>query len=197
MPSTIPHLQLTHGQVAWSVSLGQTPRQETIDRLRYLRQLGIPFTAKEQGQGRGNTLIYAFDHLIECGVGLFGLRRGMRPADVAEYIVPNRRDLRQAFRDAYLEQPDGALSAPWVKKRGDSRALLKIDRFLRMHDRYREPTGAIETVTFDNAVPGAQLFDQVERYPGEEARLLLPITRMVLELVAWAQEAPEVKRGRQ
>ena len=35
-----------------------------------------------------------------------------------------------------------------------------------------------------------------EKYPGEEARTLLPLTRLVLELVAWAREAPEIKPGR-
>jgi hypothetical protein len=34
-----------------------------------------------------------------------------------------------------------------------------------------------------------------ERYPGETARMLLPLTRLVFELVAWALEAPETKPG--
>jgi hypothetical protein len=34
-----------------------------------------------------------------------------------------------------------------------------------------------------------------ERYPGSDFKTLLPITRLVLELVAWAREAPEIKPG--
>jgi hypothetical protein len=196
MPSSIPSFQLTHGQAAWSLSLGNPPEQETLDRLRYMRQLGIPFSIKQQGVGRGNALTYGFNELVECGVALFGLRRGMKPADVAEYLVQNRSDCRRLFRAAFLEQPESALSAPWVKSRGTIPVLLFPDQCMRMHDRYMEPTGAIEMVGFDTVLSGAKPFDLVERYPGEEARLLLPISRMVLELVAWAQEAPEIKRGR-
>jgi hypothetical protein len=36
-----------------------------------------------------------------------------------------------------------------------------------------------------------------KKYPGGEVRTLLPLTRLVLELVAWAREAPEIKPGRQ
>jgi hypothetical protein len=36
-----------------------------------------------------------------------------------------------------------------------------------------------------------------ERYPGGETRTLVPITRVVIELVAWARVAPEIKPGRQ
>jgi hypothetical protein len=36
-----------------------------------------------------------------------------------------------------------------------------------------------------------------ETYPGGEVRTLLPLTRLIVELVAWAREAPEIKPGRQ
>ena len=35
-----------------------------------------------------------------------------------------------------------------------------------------------------------------ERYPGGETRTLVPLTRLVIELVAWARAAPEIKPGR-
>ena len=34
-----------------------------------------------------------------------------------------------------------------------------------------------------------------EKYPGAKTRTLLPLTRLVLELVAWAAEAPEISPG--
>ena len=54
--ASIPRLALTHGQVAWALCAGQPPDQVTIDRLRYLRQLHVPFGADEVGVGRGNRL---------------------------------------------------------------------------------------------------------------------------------------------
>jgi hypothetical protein len=36
-----------------------------------------------------------------------------------------------------------------------------------------------------------------ELYPGEKARTLVPLRRLVLELVAWALEAPETRPGPQ
>ena len=34
-----------------------------------------------------------------------------------------------------------------------------------------------------------------EKYPGEKTRTLLPLTRLTLELLAWAHEAPETRPG--
>jgi hypothetical protein len=37
----------------------------------------------------------------------------------------------------------------------------------------------------------------VERFPGGETRTLVPLKKLVLELVAWALEAPVTKPGPQ
>jgi len=55
--------------------------------LRYLRQLGVPFAKEELGGGHGNRIRYGFDHLIELGVALFGLQRGMAPRELAGILV--------------------------------------------------------------------------------------------------------------
>jgi hypothetical protein len=55
--------------------------------LRYLRQLGVPFSKAELGAGSGNRIRYGFDHLIELGVAVFGLERGMRPREVARILI--------------------------------------------------------------------------------------------------------------
>jgi hypothetical protein len=44
-------LSLTHGQVAWALARGQPPSDQLIDQLRYLRQLGVPFSKAELGAG--------------------------------------------------------------------------------------------------------------------------------------------------
>jgi len=73
-----------HGQVAWALARGQPPSEQLIDQLRYLRQLGVPFSKAELGAGSGHRIRYGFDHLIELGVAVFGLERGMRPREVAK-----------------------------------------------------------------------------------------------------------------
>jgi hypothetical protein len=197
MPKPLPKLSLTHGQVAWAISLGREPEQRLLDQIRYLRRLGVPFKESELGTGRGNRVRYRFDHLIELGVGVAALRRGMTPKDIAGLLVAHRKTLRQFYREAYLDQPDTALGADWVKSRGQYIPLLANERFLRLHDRYAEAPGGIERIRQDEIGDPSQLFSMVERHPGEKLRTLFPLTRLVLELVAWALEAPETRPGPQ
>src|SRR4051794_38383229 len=91
----VPRLSLSHGQVAWALARGMPPSRQLLDQLRYLRQLGVPFRESELGTGRGYRVRYGFDQLIELGVALFGLRRGMTPREVADLLVGNRARLRR------------------------------------------------------------------------------------------------------
>jgi len=68
-------LSLTHGQVAWALARGQPPTALLLDQLRYLRQLGVPFSKSELGGGRGNRIHYGFDHLIELGGAVWSAAR--------------------------------------------------------------------------------------------------------------------------
>src|SRR5215472_5449996 len=111
-------LSLTHGQVVWALARGEPPATLLIDQLRYLRQLGVPFSKSELGGGRGNRIRYGFDHLIELGVALFGLQRGLAPREVAGILVDHRAELRRCYRDIVAALPDAAFEAEWVKSRG-------------------------------------------------------------------------------
>jgi hypothetical protein len=68
---------------------------------------------------------------------------------------------------------------------------------LRLHDRYSERPGTFELVGGDAFAALMELETITETYPGGEVRTLLPLTRLIVELVAWAREAPEIKPGRQ
>ena len=131
-------LSLTHGQVAWALARGQQPTPLLIDQLRYLRQLGVPFSKHELGGGRGNRIRYGFDHLIELGVALFGLQRGMAPREVAGILVEYRAELRRCYRDILTTLPTAAFEAEWVKSRGAVVPIME-ETLLRLHDRYSEP----------------------------------------------------------
>jgi hypothetical protein len=188
-------LSLTHGQVAWVLSRGQEPTVLLLDQLRYLRQLGVPFTKAELGGGRGNRIRYGFDHLIELGVALFGLQRGMAPREVAGIVVERRAKLRGCYRDVLAALPPTAFEAEWVKSRGAVVPFMN-ETFLRLNDRYSERPGSFELVPGDAFAALMQFKTPTETYPGGEVRTLLPLDRLVIELVAWAREAPEIKPGR-
>jgi hypothetical protein len=188
-------LRLSHGQVAWTLARGVPATPQLLDQLRYLRQLGVPFSKAELGGGRGNRIGYGFDQLIELGVALFGLQRGMVPREVAGILVEHRAELRRCYRDTLAELPASAFEANWVKSRGAIVPLMN-ERFLRLHDRYAERSGSYELIAGDQFDLLHQITTVTERYPGGEARTLVPLTRLVIELVAWAREAPEIKPGR-
>jgi hypothetical protein len=82
-----------------------------------------------------------------------------------------------------------------VKSRGAMVPFIN-ESFLRLHDRFSERPGSFELVPGDSSDAFRQFATVTERYPGGELRTLLPITRLVLELLAWAREAPEIKPGR-
>jgi hypothetical protein len=116
-------LRLMHGQVAWALARGQPPSEQLIDQLRYLRQLGVPFSKAELGAGSGHRIRYGFDHLIELGVAVFGLERGMRPREVAKILVDHRAELRRCYRDTLAVLPENAFTDEWVKSRGATRGF--------------------------------------------------------------------------
>jgi hypothetical protein len=189
-------LRLTHGQVDWALARGQPPSAQLLDQLRYLRQLGVPFSKPELGGGRGNRIHYGFDHLIELGVAVFGLQRGMAPREVARILVDHRAELRRCYRDTLAGLPASDFEAEWVKSRG-AMVPIRNEIFLRLHDRYSERPGSFQLVPGDPFALLAQFATVTEKYPGGEVRTVLPLTRLIIELVAWAREAPEIKAGRQ
>jgi hypothetical protein len=190
-----PLINLSHGQVLWTLSRGTLPDSRLVDQVRYLRLLGVPFRKAELGKGRGNRLLYRYEHLIELGVGVWALERGMKPQEVAKFLIGQRKSLRQLYAKAFLEQPEQAIDAAWVKSRGRFVPLLGNEIFLRLHDRYSTAPGKIELVQQDEISQLSDFLALAEKYPGEKTRTLLPLTRLILELVAWAREAPETRPG--
>jgi len=197
MPSPIPRLSLTHGQAVWALCSGEPASAPVLDQLRYLRQLGIPFNASELGTGRGNRILYNYDQLVETGVGLFGLRRGMRPIEIARLIIDNRQEFRRLYRKAYRDQPAAVIQAFEIKNRDDGPVIFPVEMFLLLYDRFSDKPGTYEVIQSGNTDPVSPFAHLTRAYPAAEwARALLPLTNLVLDLVAWAREAPEIKPGR-
>ncbi len=195
MKSLPETLHLTFGQVAWALCAGQEPDPVTIDRLRYLRQLGVPF-AKEGG-GSGNRRTYGFDELVECAIALYALRKQYKPKPIAKMMVSERKILRSTAREKFTELPQGALDASWVKSRGKERVMLDGEVFLRVHDRFSETPGKFECIAIEDIFksPDSMFGDEVETYANGEIRALVPLKRVMLIAVAWALEAPETRTG--
>ena len=193
--STIPTLHLTHGQVAWAICDGQPPDAKTLDQLRYLRQLGVPFPASKLGVGRGNRLTYHYNELIECGVAIWALRRGVRPRQAADFLVAERAPLRKIYRQTLRDQDDSAIGEPWVRSRGKVIPTLNADNFIALYKKGNRPGTTFETMTLAEAVEfNAALGDMVARN-GHDVQPLVPLGRLVIQLVTWALEAPDIKAG--
>ena len=200
MKGLVDSLDLTFGQVARAVCAGLTPDQITLDRLRHLRQLGVPFSRKEQGSGSGNRQSYGFDHLVECAIGIYAIRQRFKPTDVAEIQVKERTALRKLAREEFMALPDSALLAPWVKSRGrDKPPQLEPEQFLRLHDKVLDDPGTYDVVTIEELLSNSMFSfgDLVERFPNGETVPLIPLKRVMLPALAWALEAPMTKPGPQ
>jgi|SRR6185312_16161283 len=197
MPTiSIPRLKLSLGQVAWAICDGRPPDPVTIDRLRYLRQLGVPF--EREGEGSGNRRTYGFDQLIECALAMYAIRVRYKPSEVALVQVAERKALRRRARKIFSGLKEGELTAPWIKSRGAVREVLQDEQYIRLHARFSQTPGTFETVSWAelDASPRLQFSDLIERYPDGNTRPLVPLKRVMLPAVAWALEAPETRPGR-
>ena len=199
-PYPISPLCLTHGQFLWTLCQGVPPqgprRRLLLDQLRYLRQLDVPFAEQRRGQGRGRAIQYSYEEVVEMAVALFALRRGVRPSLVADYLVTNRTALRRIFRRALEEQSATAPQASWLKRRGKHKAIPANESFLRLHNRMRNASGSYERVQPWKASAVVDVCRQGELFPDGPADTIIPLTRLVLEVIYWARQAPEIRPGR-
>ena len=198
--ATVPDLQLTHGQLLWTLCRGNVPlgpqRQVLLNELRYLRQLGIPFRETRRGTGRGHRIYYTYEELIELAVGLMALRRGVRPQILAKAFVKRRTKLWQLYREALEAQPAAALEAPWLSKPGKESVLLESPFPLRLHNRYSETPGKIELVLPHEARQFEEIFTLREVFSDGASELLIPLANLVLQMTYWATRAPTIQPGR-
>src|SRR5688572_14464389 len=139
MTSSVPHLNLSHGQVLWCLAGGREASPPLPDQVRYLRQLGIPFAPSELGQGRGVRISYGFYHFIELGIAYEGLRRRIEPRFLKR-LASDRVRHRQSYRAAYIE-----LAAHPEIFEGDprERTLVEGEYVVRLHDKFSETPGEI------------------------------------------------------
>lgn len=182
--------------MVWASCYGAKADQRVRDRLRYLRALGVPEGAVAGGAGRGNQLRYGFLDLVETGLGLTALGLGLRPADIAAVLVGQRAVLRPIYARTWREIAEPALAAPWVRSRGRIGAMVADEVIVRLHDRHVEPAKVFDLIGADEIGAGLPMFEPIERVGGLPPRRLLPLKRLMIQWVAWAMEAPDIRPGR-
>lgn len=196
MPQSLPDLNLTHGQLAWAVGYGRAPDQILKDQIRYLRLLGIPPAANAKASGSGRRIQYDFYDLVELGLAVTALGLGSRPKDIAAVLVANREAMREVYARAWRQLPDDAIKADWVLSRGQSNVMLGDELYIRLHDRRAGQLGQFDVVGPEEVGPNLGILEPIERFANEPPRRVLPLKRLMLQWVAWALDAPDIRPGR-
>jgi hypothetical protein len=200
----IPNLHLSAGQLLWVLNRGRPPDARLRNEVRYLRQLGVPHAEDEVSEGRGNRIFYRYEDLIELGVAIHAIRHGLKPRDAASILIKARPDFQDVYRKALEEMPEAALTAEWIKNRGTVGVLFENEIWLRLHDRYSQTPGKFDVASRkashdpqENEIKKLiNLFGVSEQFDDGNERPLIPLTRIAIELTAWALEAPDVRPGR-
>lgn len=199
MPNAIPHLTLSLGQMARALNYGVPPSKATLNQLRYLRLVGIPI-AQEEGQGSGNRLTYDFDALIETGVALFAMERGMKAKEMAEYLIDKRSWIKREARRIFRSLPETWMEEKWLKSQGRELVMRSDEIYMRVHDRHSQEAGKMDMIGMDEIVRAGRakimIGDLVERFADGSKRYLLPLTRLIQMWVYWALQAPPTAPGR-
>jgi hypothetical protein len=195
VPQPLPDLELTHGQLLWSIRYGREPTQLVKDQVRYLRTLGIPAAAKEQARGPGSRIRYDFFDLVEIGLAVAALDLRFRPQDIAAVLAGNREEMRKVYSTTWRELPEAALQADWIKSQGRQIPLLGDEVYLRLHERRSEQWGQMDFVSPEEASDELPFFEPIERFAGARPQRLIPLKRLMIQWVAWALEAPPTKPG--
>lgn len=195
VPQQLPDLELTHGQLLWSIRYGREPTQLVKDQVRYLRTLGIPAAAKEQARGPGSRITYDFLDLVEIGLAVTALDLRSRPQDIAAVLAGKRGEMRKLYSTVWREIPDAALQESWVRSQGRETPLFAEEAYLRLHDRRSEHWGQIDLVSAEEANGAFPIFEPIERFAAGPPKRLIPIKRLMIQWVVWALEAPPTKPG--
>ena len=193
----IPPLTLTLSQVTWALSLGQIPSKDTLDKLNYLRQLGIPFEPGQRLSGSGNRVHYSYIDMVEMGLGLWALARGVKPRVISRFLVNQRKALHSLYVLALSNQPDAALHEPWVKNPGKSGVINVHSIYLHIHNLFdKKPCtfDVLDQASVNTLI--AEILDITNVSGARSPTVIMPLTTLALQWLAWALEAPVVPPGR-
>lgn len=190
MTLPIPHLALSHGQVLWCLAGGEEPNDLLISRVRYLRQLGIPFADGKTGGGRGVRVTYDFDQFLELAVAWQALRQRLEPR-LLKKISEARRTIRTQLRKAYrelAEHPENFEGNPRV------RSVFDPEIYLCFADRFSEDPGAIQFKEPEES-KDYRVGDLVHKSNDGSEGIAIPLKSLVSWQISLAKVAPPTRPG--
>ncbi len=207
-------MRLNHGQALWTLwrwlswmdgKITDTPEPWLNHYLNYLRKAGIPFAPDELGAGKGGSYTYRYEHLGELGIALLLRRNGLAKKDLAGVLVDNRTKLREVFRsitEERLAEPQMVVIQPssadfhhnpqenTVTLTGRSHGIMGT--FLDLGLTYNDGVLISKMRVMNPGEMISHLGAATLSFSG-----LINIQNLIVGLGGIAEQAPEVRRGRQ
>lgn len=185
---------LSFGQVLYAISGSSHPSPVLVDRLRYLRRLGVPF-AENESQGSGHRMSYTFDHLFECGLAI-AAEDFLKPQEVQQIIGNHRIELRKVGRTTLAH-----IGGEWASiLQGYDPGGAHDDRWrIVLTDRHDPEPCTFYLMGMGDRKPGARATKSIHQLP-QTARITgrhIALKPLVASLVFRGMQAPETKPGRQ
>lgn len=198
MRDPFEHNRMNFGQMAFAIALGRKPDQTVLDNLRYLRQLGVPY-APGQTPGSGHWLQYGFNPMFECAFGLEWLKWGLRPRQIAQISIEERKHVLGIGRRA-LEDLDEDLILGTALAPGERLAVDPAHELFAVLDKGREGreyTYSLVEATPEDPYPKPGLiYDDLSSRGAGLYTPSVPLYRLVGTLLIHARNAPVTRPGR-
>lgn len=189
--SSIPELELSHGQLLWAIALGNDPSAEARDRARYLRLLGIPRPPAGKGPGSGQRIVYGFDDLVLVGLGMLALSNAFPPRTIKKGLVDRRSSLLMGVHSAWLDLPADIVDDPVSISRGKKLFGYESEFYVSFSGFGRGKQSKLDFIqTSKNPMQPVKII------PGESPEILFSLKQWMPQWVAWALRAPKQTRGR-
>lgn len=211
----LSQISLSHGQARWvlkhfNMLSGET--EATFDAfLKSLRRDGVPFAPEELGKGRGQNVVYRYEHLMELALAMTLRTQGVIARDIVRLIPKNREKLRYCLRRAYLERdtglgapkriyatdPDRDLKEDTASKRNAIRELNRVSgTYLDLKIIYTTG-GGLAVLNLDLLGPLEAIDSFMIGHQNLYPRPPIPISDIAVDIVRLAEaDMPEFRRGR-
>jgi hypothetical protein len=197
----LDQIALTHGSARWVLKhagllFGADEGTEN-SYFKSLRRNGIPFSPDELGVGTGGSVIYRYEHLMEVALALALRDQGILSRHIVELIAHDREILRPLFIEAYdkRDRKEGKQDKIVQQSTGKSFAVGGLYLDLRLE---YLPNGTLSAIKPELL----SAFEAIGKFASKHQTSLgpyrppIPISDIAEIIVRFANEAPEVRRGR-
>ena len=169
---------------------GREPAKSLVARVRYLRQLGIPFADGAQGTGRGVRVLYDFYQFIELGVAWEAVRQRIEPS-LLEPLIADRKLFKNVYDEAYAElaaHPSLFEDDPYT------RSMFGSDFYIQFSDQNSKEPGTV-TLALPDPKKGRKFGDLVGTKADGTEYVIVALKTVMLSLLKLAKIAPPTRPG--